>query len=103
VSRSAPVAPGPSDPSPALTMAGAIGQALFECCVPALRGFVRFIDAPGVVLFRFCGLFDVADSRENSQDEQQKPHARHSVRNTRRGLADTNNAGNRNCAQCRRQ
>jgi hypothetical protein len=43
---------------------------LFECCVPTLRGFVRFIDAPGVVLLRFCGFFDADDSRENSQDSK---------------------------------
>jgi len=27
-------------------------------------------------LFRFCGFFDANDSHENSQDGQQKPHAR---------------------------
>ena len=49
---------------------------MFKCCVPALRGCVGFIDAPGVVLFRFCGFFDAGDNRENSQDGQQQPHVR---------------------------
>jgi len=52
-----------------------VGQALFQCCEPAIRATA----VPGIVIgapltvSRFSGFFDADDSRENSQDERYLP------------------------------
>src|SRR6516165_9574581 len=62
------------------TIPDPVGQALFQCCVPALwstaAAIAITIEAPSTVLLRLCGFFDADNSRENSRHKQQEPHGR---------------------------
>ena|SRR5215472_16826560 len=55
-----------------------VGQALFECCVPAVRFTVAiavYIQTPGAIL-SLSGPFDADDSCDSAHDDQQQPHGR---------------------------